>query len=97
MKGLKGLKYFDNVDGIDNKLESEEAIGIIGETDRIYKGAGDTITVHSRSRDRKGQASVVVVQHYYHTRIFPFLSASTNPQTVRKGFCLLDEAVSAEV
>ena len=45
MKGLKGLKYFDNVDGIDNKSESEEAIGINGETDRIYKGAGDTITV----------------------------------------------------
>lgn len=45
MKGLKGLKYFDNVDGIDNKSESEEAIGINGETDRIYKGASDTITV----------------------------------------------------
>ena len=45
VKGLKGLKYFDNVDGIDHKSESEEAIGVNGETDRIYKDAGNTITV----------------------------------------------------
>ena len=45
IKGLHGLQYFDNTDGVDDKSESEDAVAITGETDRIYKGAGDTIIV----------------------------------------------------
>lgn len=48
VKGLQGLQYFDNTDGIDNKSESEDAVTINGETDRIYKAAGDTIFVSIR-------------------------------------------------
>lgn len=45
VKGLKGLDYFDNTDGIDGKTESDDLVTINGEVDRIYKSAGDTLHV----------------------------------------------------
>lgn len=37
--GLKGLTYVDKVDGLKLKTESEEAVPVNGETDRVYRGA----------------------------------------------------------
>jgi hypothetical protein len=45
VRGLSGLQYYDNTDGVDMKPESGEAVSINGETDRIYRSAGNTIVV----------------------------------------------------
>jgi len=45
VRGLNGLQYFDNTDGVDDKPESGEVVSINGETDRIYRSAENTIVV----------------------------------------------------
>ena len=45
VRGLSGLQYFDNTDGVDDKPETGETVTINGEVDRIYRSADNTIVV----------------------------------------------------
>lgn len=49
MEGLKGLQYFDNVDGVDFKTEESDAVRFTGETDRVYRNAPETVTVRHQN------------------------------------------------
>ena len=45
VEGLKGLRYSDNANNLQEHTESQQAVSISGETDRIYQKAPDTIVV----------------------------------------------------
>lgn len=53
VRGLNGLQYFDNTDGVDDKPESGEVVSINGETDRIYRSAENTIVVEDAGSGQK--------------------------------------------
>ncbi len=66
VKGLKGTKFIDKVDGGAEKLETNEAIVISSEVDRVYMDTKATVEIHDSKLRRKilvektGSASTVV-------------------------------------
>ncbi len=66
LKGLKGTKYLDKVDGGAEKLETNDAIVIPSEVDRVYMDTKATVEIHDAKLRRKilvektGSAATVV-------------------------------------
>jgi len=51
--GLKGTTYLDKVESYAQKSETQEAITIAGEVDRVYIDTAATVEIHDRSLGRK--------------------------------------------
>ncbi len=53
LHGLKGATYLDKVESYAQKTETDEAITISGEVDRVYIDTTSTVEIHDRSLRRK--------------------------------------------
>jgi D-hexose-6-phosphate mutarotase len=53
VKGLKGTRYLDKVDGGVEKMESSDAIVINSEVDRVYINTKSTVEIHDSKLRRK--------------------------------------------
>ena len=66
VSGLKGVSYQDKVDNFTRKTETEDAISITGETDRVYLDTTSAAEIHDPGLHRRiliektGSASTVV-------------------------------------
>jgi D-hexose-6-phosphate mutarotase len=66
IRGLKGAKYLDKVANFAQKTETEEAIGISSEVDRVYLDTTASVEIHDPTLKRKitvekhGSVSTVV-------------------------------------
>jgi glucose-6-phosphate 1-epimerase len=49
MDGLSGAHYLDKTEGLAEKIESSERVGIDRATDRIYKGASARVVLHDHA------------------------------------------------
>lgn len=52
VKGLKGVTYLDKVDNFAAKVEGEEEIAIVAETDRVYQDTASTVEILDPSLKR---------------------------------------------
>lgn len=52
VRGLRGARYLDNLDGLREKPETAEAISFSGEVDRVYVHTADTVEVVDRAWGR---------------------------------------------
>jgi D-hexose-6-phosphate mutarotase len=50
--GLRGTTYLDNLDGLREKRETQEAIRFAGEVDRVYINTSDTTEIVDRAWNR---------------------------------------------
>ena len=64
--GLKGAHYLDKTDGNARKLETDDAIRVVSETDRVYLDTADALEIHDAKLrriirvEKAGSASTVV-------------------------------------
>ena len=53
VKGLKGVTYLDKVDNFAAKVEAEDEIAIVAETDRVYQDTASTVEILDPSLKRR--------------------------------------------
>jgi glucose-6-phosphate 1-epimerase len=52
VRGLRGVKYLDNLEGLREKVETQDAIRFDGEVDRVYVNTTETTEIVDRAWNR---------------------------------------------
>lgn len=52
VRGLRGVKYLDNLEGLREKVETQDSIRFAGEVDRVYVNTPDTTEIVDRAWGR---------------------------------------------